>query len=290
MLGLSELLTGAFSLIFLASAHAVGWPIAAGGAQRISDALASHLTELGGDIVRDHRITSLDHLPDHRAVLFDLAPRQVLAIAGERLSRHPWYARQLERFRCGPGVFKVDIALDGLIPWRDPEVLRAATVHVCGTFEEVAAAEGEVASGQVPERPFVLLAQQSLFDATRAPLGQHTVWAYCHVPNGATEDMTERIVAQIERFAPGFRDRILAISRKGPADFERYNPNYVGGDIGAGRPDIWQFFTRPAWKPDPYRTPDPRILLCSSSTPPGAGVHGLCGWYAARSALRGVLQ
>jgi phytoene dehydrogenase-like protein len=290
MLGLSELVTGAYGLIFLASAHAVGWPIAAGGAQRISDALASHLTELGGEIVRDRRITSLDQLPRHRAVLFDLAPRQILKIAGERLGRHGWYARQLGRFRYGPGVFKIDIALDGPIPWRDPEVLRAATVHVCGTFEEVAAAEGDVARGRVPERPFVLLAQQSLFDATRAPLGQHTVWAYCHVPNGSTEDMTERIVAQIERFAPAFRDRILAISRRAPADFERYNPNYVGGDIGAGRPDIWQFFTRPAWKPDPYRTPDPAILLCSASTPPGAGVHGLCGWYAARSALRGVLR
>jgi phytoene dehydrogenase-like protein len=290
MLGLSELVTGAFGLIFLASAHAVGWPIAAGGAQRISDALASHLTELGGDIVRDRRITSLDQLPQHRAVLFDLAPRQILKLTRERLGRHRWYARQLERFRYGPGAFKIDIALDGPIPWRDPEVLRAATVHVCGTFEEVAAAEGDVAHGRVPERPFVLLAQQSLFDASRAPLGQHTVWAYCHVPNGSTEDMTERIVAQIERFAPGFRDRILAISRRAPADFERYNPNYVGGDIGAGRPDIWQFFTRPAWKPDPYRTPDPAILLCSASTPPGAGVHGLCGWYAARSALRGVLR
>jgi phytoene dehydrogenase-like protein len=290
MLGLSELVTGAFGLIFLASAHAVGWPIAAGGAQRLSDALASHLTELGGEIVRDLRITSLEQLPAHRAVLFDLAPKQVLQIAGERLGRYRWYARQLSRFRYGPGAFKVDIALDGPIPWKDPEVLRAATVHVCGTFEEVAAAEGDVALGKVPERPFVLLAQQSLFDPTRAPLGQHTVWAYCHLPNGSTEDMTERIISQIERFAPGFRDRILAISRRGPAEFERYNPNYVGGDIGAGRPDIWQFFSRPAWKPDPYRTPDPSILLCSASTPPGAGVHGLCGWYAAKSALRGVLR
>jgi phytoene dehydrogenase-like protein len=290
MLGLFELVTGAFGLIFLASAHAVGWPVPAGGAQRISDALASHLTELGGEIARDLRITSLEQLPEHRAVLFDLAPKQVLQIAGERLARHGWYARQLRRFRYGPGAFKVDIALDGPIPWRDPEVLRAATVHVCGTFEEVAAAEGDVATGRVPERPFVLLAQQSQFDPTRAPLGQHTVWAYCHVPNGCAEDMTERIVSQIERFAPGFRDRILAISRRSPADFERYNPNYVGGDIGAGRPDIGQFFSRPAWKPDPYRTPDPSILLCSASTPPGAGVHGLCGWYAAKSALRGVLR
>jgi len=290
MLGLSELVTGAFGLIFLASAHAVGWPIAAGGAQRISDALASHFTELGGEIVRDQRITSLDQLPEHRAVLFDLGPKQVLQIAGERLARHRWYASQLERFRYGPGAFKLDIALDGPIPWRDPEVLRAATVHVGGTLEEVAAAEEDVARGRVPERPFVLLAQQSVFDTTRAPLGQHTVWAYCHVPNGATVDMTDRIVSQIERFAPGFRDRILAISRRTPADFERYNPNYVGGDIGTGRPDIWQFFTRPAWKPDPYRTPDSRVLLCSASTPPGAGVHGLCGWYAAKSALRGVLR
>ena len=293
MLRMSEPLTGAFGLIFLASAHAVGWPIAAGGAQRLADALAAQLVELGGEIVTGRRVTSLDALPPHRAVLFDLTPRQVIDLAGERLRRRlggGWYLRQLRRFRYGPGAFKLDLALDGPIPWRDPDVLRAATVHVGGTLEEIASAEAVVADGQIPDRPFVLLAQPSLFDPTRAPEGRHTVWAYCHVPNGSTVDMTDRILRQIERFAPGFRDRILAVSRLAPADFERYDANYIGGDIAGGRPDIGQLFTRPAWRPDPYRTPDPAILLCSSSTPPGAGVHGLCGWYAARSALRGVLR
>jgi phytoene dehydrogenase-like protein len=293
MLRLSELLSGGFGLILLASAHAVGWPIAAGGSQRIVEALANHLTELGGNILTGQRIMALDQLPPHRAALLDLAPRQVLEIAGERLHRHRWggvYLRQLRSFRYGPGAFKIDVALDGPIPWRDPEVLRAATVHVGGTFEQIAGAEATVAEGRIPDQPFVLLAQPSLFDRSRAPQGRHTVWAYCHVPNGSTVDMTERMLVQIERFAPGFRDRILAVSSRDPAGFERYDPNYVGGDIGGGRQDVWQFFTRPAWQPDPYRTPDPSILLCSSSTPPGPGVHGLCGWYAAQSALRGVLR
>jgi phytoene dehydrogenase-like protein len=293
MLRLSEPLSAGFGLTLLAGAHAVGWPIAAGGSQRIAEALANHLTDLGGNILTGQRIMSLDQLPPHRVALLDLAPRQVLEIAGKRLHRHRWggmYLRQLRSFRYGPGAFKIDVALDGPIPWRDPEVLRAATVHVGGTFEEIAGAEATVAEGRIPDQPFVLLAQPSLFDSSRAPQGRHTVWAYCHVPNGSTVDMTERMLVQIERFAPDFRDRILAVSSRGPAGLERYDPNYVGGDIGGGRQDIWQFFTRPAWQPDPYRTPDPSILLCSSSTPPGPGVHGLCGWYAARSALRGVLR
>ncbi len=293
MLRLSEPLTGAFGLMFLASAHAVGWPIAAGGAQRLVDALAAHLIELGGEIVTGRRVTSLDQLPPHRAALLDVTPHQLIDLAGERIRRRlggGWYLRQLRRFRYGPAAFKLDLALDGPIPWRDPEVLRAATVHVGGTLEEIASAEATVADGGIPDRPFVLVAQQSLFDPTRAPEGQHTAWAYCHVPNGSTVDMTDRIVGQIERFAPGFRDRILAVSRRGPADFERYDANYIGGDIAGGRPDIGQLFTRPAWRPDPYSTPDRAILLCSSSTPPGAGVHGLCGWYAAQSALGSVLR
>ena len=293
MLRMSEPLTGAFGLMFLASAHAVGWPIAAGGAQRLVDALAAHLIELGGEIVTGRRVTSLEALPPHRALLLDLAPRRVIDLAGERLRRRlggGWYLRQLRRFRYGPGAFKLDLALDGPIPWRDPDVLRAGTVHVGGTLEEIAAAEAAVADGGIPDRPFVLVAQQSLFDPARAPEGGHTVWAYCHVPNGSTVDVTDRILGQIERFAPGFRDRILAVSKRAPADFERYDANYIGGDIGGGRPDIGQLFTRPAWRPDPYRTPDRAILLCSSSTPPGPGVHGLCGWYAAQSALRSVLR
>jgi phytoene dehydrogenase-like protein len=291
MIRLSEPLSGGIGLILLASAHAVGWPIAAGGSQRITDALAAHLAELGGEIVTGRRITSLDQLPPHRAALLDLTPRQVLEIASERLGRQRfggWYLRQLRRYRYGPGVFKLDLALDRPIPWRHPEVLRSATVHVGGTLEEIAGAEADVADGRVPERPFVLLAQPSLFDPTRAPAGRHTVWAYCHVPSGSTVDMKERMVAQIERFAPGFRDCIVAVSSRGPAELERYNQNFVGGDIGGGRADLGQFFARPAWRPNPYSTPDPGIFLCSSSTPPGAGVHGLCGWYAGKAAMRAM--
>lgn len=293
MLRLSEPLSGGIGLVLLASAHAVGWPIAAGGSQQIANALTTHLNDLGGRVVTGQHIQSLDELPPHRAVLLDLAPRQVLEIAGKRLRHRRWgnlYRRQLRRFRYGPGVFKIDLALNGPIPWRDPEVLRAATVHLGGTMEEIVEAEATTAAGRIPERPFVLLSQPSLFDPSRAPEGRQTAWAYCHVPNGSTVDMTESMLNQIERFAPGLRHRILATATRGPAELERYNPNYVGGDIGAGRQDLRQFFTRPAVRPDPYRTPDPGILLCSSSTPPGPGVHGLCGWYAARSALRGVFR
>jgi phytoene dehydrogenase-like protein len=200
------------------------------------------------------------------------------------------YAAQLRRYRYGPGSFKLDLALDGPIPWRNEALLQAGTVHLGGTFEEIAASEAAVSRGRVPERPFVLLAQQSLFDPTRAPDGRQTAWAYCHVPSGSDVDMTDAICAQIERFAPGFRDRILAMSVKGPAELERYNPNYVGGDINGGLQDLTQLFTRPAVRVDPYATPDPAIFICSSSTPPGGGVHGLCGYYAARSALRGILR
>jgi phytoene dehydrogenase-like protein len=291
MLKLSEPLSGGVGLILLAAAHAVGWPLAAGGSQRISDALAAHLAELGGEIVTGRIVTSLGQLPRHQVVLLDLTPWQVVEMASERLKKQRlgnWYLRQLRRFRYGPGVFKLDLALDGPIPWRDQDVLRAGTVHVGGTLEEIAAAEAAVTDGKIPERPFVLLSQPSLFDPSRAPSGRHTVWAYCHVPNGSTEDMTDRMLAQIERFAPGFKSRIAAISRCSPADLERYNPNFVGGDIGGGRADLRQFFTRPALRLNPYSTPDPGIFLCSSSTPPGAGVHGLCGWYAAMAALKAM--
>ena len=211
-------------------------------------------------------------------------PRQLLAIAGDRL--HGRYRRRLERFRHGPGVFKVDAALDGPIPWRAAECAQAGTVHVGGTLDEVAAAEAAVWRGEHPERPFVLVAQQSLFDPTRAPAGKHTLWAYCHVPNGSTIDMTDRILGQIERFAPGFRDRILAVAAHGPAAMERYNANYVGGDIGGGANVMDQMIGRPAWRLDPYATPARGLYLCSSSTPPGGGVHGMCGFLAAQSALR----
>jgi phytoene dehydrogenase-like protein len=230
----------------------------------------------------------MSDLPPHRAALFDVTPRQLLAIAGDRLSGR--YARQLRRYRYGPGVFKLDVAIDGTVPWRNPELSDAGTVHLGGTLEEIARAEATVRSGGIPERPFVLIGQQSLFDRTRAPAGRNTVWAYCHVPNGSTMDMTDRILGQLERFAPGFRDRVLAIHRTPPAALEAYNANDVGGDINGGLQDLRQLFTRPGLRVDPYSTPDPGIFICSSSTPPGGGVHGMCGYLAARSALRRALR
>jgi phytoene dehydrogenase-like protein len=216
-------------------------------------------------------------------VLFDVTPRQLAKIAGDRLP--PSYRRKLEGYRYGPGVFKMDFALDGSIPWTARECARASTVHLGGTLEEIAAAEREVWNGGHPERPFVLAAQQSLFDATRALEGKHTLWAYCHVPNGSTLDMSERIEAQIERFAPGFRDRILARSARNAVEMERYNPNYIGGDINGGVQDWRQLFTRPVARAVPYSTPAKGIFLCSSSTPPGGGVHGMCGYFAAQAVL-----
>jgi phytoene dehydrogenase-like protein len=222
-------------------------------------------------------------LPPARAVLFDVTPRQLLRIAGERLPGR--YRRQLAGYRYGPGVFKMDWALDGPIPWKAEACGRAGTVHVGGTLAEIAAAERAVWRGEHPERPYILLAQQSLFDPTRAPAGKHTAWAYCHVPHGSTCDMTGRIEAQIERFAPGFRDLILARSARSAAEMERYNPNYVGGDINGGVQDFRQHFTRPTLRLVPYTTPAEGLYICSSSTPPGGGVHGMCGYFAARAAL-----
>jgi phytoene dehydrogenase-like protein len=289
MLPLEQPVTGAFAISLLASAHAVGWPIPRGGSQRIADALAAHLTfDLGAEIVTGERVTGMDDLPRHRAVLFDLTPRQLLAIAGPRLRGA--YAWQLRRYRYGPGTFKLDLALDGPIPWRNPELNEAGTVHLGGSAEEIAADQRLVARGRVSRRPFVLLAQPSRFDPSRAPAGRHTVWAYCHLPPGSTADMTDAILAQVERFAPGFRERVLALHAMGPASIEAHNANYVGGDINGGAQDLWQLFTRPAWRLDPYTTPDPRIFICSSSTPPGGGVHGLCGAHAAASALRRILR
>lgn len=273
-----------FGLVLAILGHAVGWPLPRGGSQKIVDALAAYLRSMGGEIVTGAEIKSLDALPPARVILCDVTPRQLLRIAGDRLPRG--YQSQLRHYRYGPGVFKIDLALDGPIPWKAEECLRAGTVHVGGTLPEVVAAEGAVAKGEHPEKPFVLLAQQSLFDPTRAPEGKQTVWAYCHVPNGSTFDMTERVESQIERFAPGFRDRILARSTMNSLEVERYNANYVGGDINGGIQDLWQFFTRPAIRPVPYTTPVKNLFICSSSTPPGGGVHGMCGYYAARAALR----
>lgn len=280
--------SAAFGLVLGVAGHAVGWPFPRGGSQQIANALAAYLRTLGGDIVTGECVTSLDTLPPARAVLCDMTPRQLLQIAGDRLP--VGYRRALERYRYGPGAFKLDLALDGPIPWRAEACARAGTVHLGGTLEEMAAAERAVWRGEHPTRPFVLLAQPSLFDPTRAPAGRHTVWAYCHVPNGSTVDMTERIEAQIERFAPGFRDRILARSTMNTADMERYNANYIGGDINGGVQDLRQLFTRPTIRVNPYATPLPGLYLCSSATPPGGGVHGMCGHFAARAALRDVLR
>lgn len=285
---LERLPSAAFGLLLGMLGHVVGWPLPRGGARRISEALALCLHTLGGEIRTGMHISSLDELPPARAVLCDVTPRQLLQIAGHRLP--VGYRRQLQRYRYGPGAFKVDWALDGPIPWRAPACARAATVHVGGTLAEIAASEREAWEGQPSERPFVLLAQQSLFDPTRAPPGKHVAWAYCHVPNGSSFDMTERIERQIERFAPGFRERILARSVLPPTALERYNANYIGGDINGGVQDLWQLFTRPTMRLVPYATPVQGLYICSSSTPPGGGVHGMCGYFAARAALRGALR
>ena len=275
--------SGAFGLVFATLGHAFGWPFPRGGSQKIADALASYLRSPGGEIYTGIRVSSVDEVPRTRTVLFDVTPRQLLEIAGEHFTQR--YRRALERYRYGPGVFKVDFALDGPIPWKAEACERAATVHLGGTLDEISAGEAAVWRGEHPERPFVLLTQQSLFDQTRAPEGKHTVWAYCQVPNGSTFDMTERIEAQIERFASGFRKRILAKSTRNPADLQRANANYVGGDIYGGLQDFRQLFARPVLRLTPYSTPAKGLFLCSSSTPPGGGVHGMCGYFAARAAL-----
>jgi phytoene dehydrogenase-like protein len=276
--------SGAFPLILMLLGHAVGWPWPQGGAQQLTNALVGYLRELGGELLSEREISDLAQLPAARTALLDLTPRQVLALGGTRFP--PNYRARLSRYRYGPGSFKVDWALDGPIPWQARECVHAGTIHVGGTMEEIADAERAVAEGRHPERPFVLLAQPSLFDASRAPRGKHTAWAYTHVPNGSSEDMTARIEAQIERFAPGFRQRILARSVTPPAALEAMNPNLVGGNVGGGAQDLAQIFARPVLSRDPYRTPQAGLFLCSSSTPPGGGVHGMCGWYAARSVLR----
>ncbi len=287
-LPLTAPLSGGLGLALLVSGHAIGWPIPRGGSQHIADALASVLRELGGRITTGVEVGSLADLPAHRTALLDVTPRQVLALTGDRLGGG--YAAQLRRYRYGPAAFKLDLVLDGPIPWRNPDVGLAGTVHLGGRLEEVVASEAAVQEGRVHERPFVLLSQPSAFDSSRAPEGRHVVWAYCHVPNGWPGDATEAILGQVERFAPGFRDRIVAQHVLSPAQLEAYNPNYVGGDINGGLQHWAQFFTRPALRLDPYTTPDPGIFICSSSTPPGGGVHGLCGMYAAQSALRTALR
>ena len=276
--------TSAFGLMLGVLAHVVGWPLPRGGSQRIAGALAAFLTDLGGEIITGQQVTSLAELPPARAILLDVTPRQVLEIAGERLPAG--YRRQLENYRYGPGVFKVDWALDRPIPWRAAACRHAGTVHLGPTMQEIVRSERMVWEGNYAERPYVIVSQQSLFDDTRAPAGKHTGWAYCHVPHGSARDMTGAIEAQIERFAPGFQECILARHTMTARDFQRYNPNYVGGDINGGLQNWRQLFTRPAVRPDPYTTPLPNLFLCSSSTPPGGGVHGMCGYHAAQSVLK----
>jgi phytoene dehydrogenase-like protein len=280
-LGLDEPLSGAVGMLMAVSAHAVGWPMPRGGAQSLTSALCGYLSTLGGRVRTSSRVESLAALSDYELTLCDVTPRQLLRIAGARLSES--YRHQLNSFRYGPGVFKVDYALSAPIPWKAPECLRAATVHLAGTFEECAAAEKATASGQLAERPFVLLAQPTLFDSTRAAAGKHTAWAYCHVPNGWKADALPQIEAQIERFAPGFREVVLAQRTFSPADLETMDANLVGGSIDGGVTDIRQFLFRPTWRH--YGTSARDLYICSASTPPGGGVHGMCGYHAAKTAL-----
>ncbi|HTL16109.1 MAG TPA: NAD(P)/FAD-dependent oxidoreductase [Patescibacteria group bacterium] len=282
-LPLERVPSAAFGIVLAMMGHAVGWPSPRGGSQQIANALAQLLESLSGKIVTGRRVGRLEQLPPSRVVLFDVSPRQVLSLAGNRLPG--WYRRALERFHHGPGVFKIDYALSQPIPWSAEECRMAGTVHVCGSFEEVAAAERRVAQGEHPERPFVLLAQPTLFDPTRAPQGKHIAWAYCHVPQGSSVDMTTRIENQIERFAPGFRDLVLARHTADCRQLELGNANLVGGSIDGGTTDLRQLLARPVFSSAPYRIPVKGWYLCSASTPPGGGVHGMCGLHAAELAL-----
>jgi phytoene dehydrogenase-like protein len=286
MLRLGRPLSSSFGLVLGLLAHAVGWPLARGGSGRIAAALEAEALALGVEIETGRRIDALADLPRARAVVFDLTPRQVLAIAGDRLP--PGYRRQLEGFRYGPGIHKLDWALDGPIPWRDPRTARAGTVHLGGTAHEVSRAVDAVHRGEVAERPFVLLVQPTIADASRAPAGKHVAWAYCHVPHGWPGDATEAIEQQVERFAPGFRGRILARAVHDAGAMEAYDANYVGGDINGGLQDVRQLVFRPFRRWNPYTTPDPGLFLCSSSTPPGGGVHGMSGVLSAREVERSL--
>jgi phytoene dehydrogenase-like protein len=283
-LPLNEPPSAAFGLVLGVAGHAAGWPIPRGGSGATSRAMASYLRSLGGEIVANRRVDRLEDLPPSRLVFLDVTPRQLLRLAGDRLP--PVYRSQLRHFRYGLGTFKMDWVLDGPIPWRAAECSLAATVHLGGTMEEVAASHSEAWQGKAPERPFVIVAQPTLFDRSRVPdETRHIVWAYGHLPNGSTFDMSDRIEAQIERFAPGFRSRIVTRRCHSTADLERGNANLVGGDINGGEVNLAQLLTRPVLRLDPYATPLPGVYLCSSSTPPGGGVHGMCGYHAARSAL-----
>jgi phytoene dehydrogenase-like protein len=283
MVPLNYASTAGYALGLIVAAHAAGWPLARGGSQQVANALAAYLRSLGGEIVTGTRVDSLEKLPPSRLVLCDITPRQLLRIAGARIRGR--YGRRLVRYRYGPGVFKMDWALNAPVPWRARECARAGTLHLGGSFADIADGERAAWEGRVHDKPYVLLVQPGVCDSSRAPAGKHTLWAYCHVPNGSTEDMTARIEDQIERYAPGFRDCIMARHAMPPAEMERRNANLVGGDIGGGASDLAQLIVRPIFSLNPYATPIDRVYLCSSSTPPGIGVHGMCGHFAARAAL-----
>ena len=284
MVPLDKLATSGYALGLIIAAHVVGWPVSRGGAQQFANALVAYLRSLGGEVVTDTPVESLAALPPSRVVLLDVTPRQLIRIAGDRLSR--FYRWRLERYRYGPGVFKMDWALNAPVPWRARDCHRAGTLHLGGSLAEIAASERASWEGRDCERPYVLVTQPTLFDPTRAPEGKHTLWAYCHVPNGSTVDMRERMEQQIERYAPGFRDCIEEAHAMSPADLERGNANLVGGDIAGGAADFAQLYTRPVASFNPYRTSIDNVFLCSSSTPPGVGVHGMSGYHAARAAMR----
>ena len=282
MISLDQLGTAAFALVLGTLGHSAGWPIPRGGAQAISDALSSYLRDLGGEVITGARINSIDELPPAKCVLFDVTPRQLIHIVGEKLPSR--FTAKLRKYRYGPAAFKMDWALDGSVPWLAAECREAATVHLGGSFEEILESECAVWQGRVSERPFVLVCQPSLFDSSRAPVGKHTLWAYCHVPHGSDFDASNRIEDQIERFAPGFRKLVLARHVMSPRQLEAHNPNLVGGDINGGAQTLRQMFTRPTLRT--YATAIDGVYICSSSTPPGGGVHGMCGYHAARLALR----
>ncbi|MBZ0317844.1 MAG: NAD(P)/FAD-dependent oxidoreductase [Anaerolineae bacterium] len=284
MLTMGHIASASFGLVLGILGHYIGWPMAKGGSQKLADALASYFQSLGGEIITGQRVTSIQELPSARAYLFDISPHQLIEIVGDKLPTP--YQNRLQKYRYGMGVFKLDWALSEPIPWKAAKCSRAATLHIGPTLRDIATSERAIWQSRHAEKPYVIVAQQSLFDHTRAPDGKHTAWAYCHVPNGSTVDMTETIENQIERFAPGFRDCILARHHMNTADYQAYNSNYLGGDINGGVQDIFQLIMRPTLRLNPYSTPAKGIYLCSSSTPPGGGVHGMCGYHAANSVLK----
>jgi len=285
---LTNMATSAIALVLMAAGHLQGWPVPVGGSNSIANALASYFVSLGGKIETNTYVTSLDQLPSAHALLFDITPKQLLQIAGHKFSSI--YKWQLERYRYGMGVYKIDWALDEVIPFTSDGCRKAGTIHLGNTLNEIRDAEQQTWNGKHPDKPYALLAQQSIFDSTRAPKGKQTAWAYCHVPNGSKHNMTEAIEKQVERYAPGFRDIILAKHTMDAMEMEEYNPNYIGGDINGGVIDIGQLFTRPVLRYSPYKTSEKGMYICSSSTPPGGGVHGMCGYYAAKKALKDVFD